>query len=161
MKVDPYEKAWMVAAVVLLTVFVATVVVSATAQGLHPPSHVETIDPVTCRSDPRFAELGVFDLEDGSVEVVMLAQVWAFLPGEVHVPAGVPVVFRMTSPDVIHGVQVVGTNVNATVIPGYVTEVVTTFERPGEYLILCNEYCGTGHHVMSGKLIVEDEEAGS
>ena len=34
------------------------------------------------------------------------------------------------------------------VIPGYVSEFTTVFERPGEYLIVCNEYCGLSHHVM-------------
>jgi len=32
-----------------------------------------------------------------------------------------------------------------------------TFNEPGEYLIGCNEYCGTMHHNMVGKLIVKKE----
>ena len=40
-------------------------------------------------------------------------------------------------------------------IPGQVTRTVYTFREPGEYLLLCHEYCGLGHHVMSGKVIVE------
>ena len=34
-------------------------------------------------------------------------------------------------------------------------EATTTFETPGEYLVVCNEYCGLGHHLMQGKVIVE------
>jgi cytochrome c oxidase subunit 2 len=41
------------------------------------------------------------------------------------------------------------------VVPGYVSQFTTTFATPGEYLIVCNEYCGTGHHLMFAKLIVE------
>jgi cytochrome c oxidase subunit II len=41
------------------------------------------------------------------------------------------------------------------VLPGYVSQLTYTFERPGEYLIACNEYCGLGHHAMGGKVIVE------
>jgi cytochrome c oxidase subunit 2 len=41
------------------------------------------------------------------------------------------------------------------VVPGYVTQFTVTFDRAGEYLIACNEYCGVGHHMMSGKLIVK------
>ena len=82
---------------------------------------------------------------------------FSFLPNEIRVPAGRPVTFRMTSPDVVHGFQIVGTNGNAMVIPGYVSQFTTVFDEPGEYLIVCNEYCGLGHHFMQGKLIVTRE----
>jgi cytochrome c oxidase subunit 2 len=73
----------------------------------------------------------------------------------IRVPVRTPVTFRVTSSDVLHGFQIVGTNVNLTVSPGYVSEVTTTFARPGEYLIVCNEYCGLAHHLMQGRVIVE------
>ena len=68
---------------------------------------------------------------------------------------GRPVRFRITSPDVLHGFQIVGTNVNLTVAPGYVSEGTTTFTEPGEYLVVCNEYCGLGHHNMYSRIVVE------
>jgi len=74
----------------------------------------------------------------------------------VRVPAGRRIRFRVTSPDVLHGFQIVGTNVNVTVAPGYISEVETTFAKPGTYLIVCNEYCGLGHHLMQGSVIVEE-----
>jgi len=40
-------------------------------------------------------------------------------------------------------------------VPGYVSQFTTVFKQPGEYLIVCHEYCGLGHHLMAGKLIVE------
>lgn len=155
MKVDLYERFWMWAAAALVVVFVGAVVYTGVAQAVRPPSHVETIDPRAARTDPRFAKPGVRERADGSVEVVVLAQMFSFVPGEIRVPAGRPVTFRLTSPDVIHGFQVVGTDANAMVVPGYVTEFTVTFPEPGEHLIVCNEYCGLGHHTMSGKLIVE------
>ncbi|MYH50111.1 MAG: hypothetical protein F4151_11435 [Gammaproteobacteria bacterium] len=39
------------------------------------------------------------------------------------------------------------------------SQFTTRFDRAGEYLIVCNEYCGVGHHVMSATLIVEDMPA--
>ena len=65
--------------------------------------------------------------------------------------------FRITSPDVLHGFQIVGTNVNVTVAPGYVSEVTTTFARPGEYLVVCNEYCGLAHHNMAAVIRVTEK----
>lgn len=155
MKVDLYEKVWMWVAGGLVVVFVGAVVYTGVVQAVHPPSHLETIDPRAVRTDPRFASPGVRERADGSVEVVVLAQMFAFVPGEIRVPAGRRVTFRLTSADVIHGFQIVGTGANAMVVPGYVTEFAVTFPEPGEYLIVCNEYCGLAHHVMSGKLIVE------
>jgi len=72
------------------------------------------------------------------------------------IPAGQRVTFRMTSTDVTHGFLIVGTNANTMLVPGYVSQFTTVFQRPGEYLIVCNEYCGLGHHLMSAKLIVEE-----
>ncbi|MBI4501111.1 MAG: cytochrome c oxidase subunit II [Gemmatimonadetes bacterium] len=155
MHVHVYERAWMWAAGVIIVLFLGTLAYAAVAQGLRPPSHVEMIDPRTVWDDPRFAERGEVTQADGSVVVTAVAMTFAFQPAEIHVPAGRPVTFRLTSTDVQHGFQIVGTNANTLVIPGYVSQFTTVFKTPGEYLIVCNEYCGTGHHMMSAKLIVE------
>jgi cytochrome c oxidase subunit 2 len=154
MNVPLYEKIWMWAAGGLIVAFLGTVVVGVATSGLQPPSHVETIDPTKVWQDARFAAPGVAVGENGAT-VVAVAMMFAFQPGEIRVPAGRPVTFRLTSPDVTHGFQIVGTNGNTMVIPGYVSQFTTTFARPGEYLIVCNEYCGLGHHAMFGKLIVQ------
>jgi cytochrome c oxidase subunit 2 len=153
MKVHAYEKGWMAASVVLIAVFVASILFGAVAGASAPPSHVETIDPRSVHQDPRFASPGVTLDQDGAL-VVMVAQMFAFVPMEMHVPAGRPVTFRITSADVVHGFQIVGTNGNAMVVPGYVSSFTTTF-APGEYLVLCNEFCGLAHHIMQAKLVAE------
>ena len=155
MNVPLYEKVWMWAAGVMIAAFIATVAVAFASSAFRPPSHVETIDPAKLWADARFAQRGVTVAPDGHVTVTMVALTFAFSPAEVHVPAGTPVTFRLTSADVTHGFQIVGTNGNTMVVPGYVSQFTTTFEQPGEYLIVCNEYCGTGHHTMSAKLVVE------
>jgi len=68
-------------------------------------------------------------------------------------PAATPVTFHITSVDVVHGFEIVRTNGQSMVIPGYVSQFTTTF-APGEYMIACNEYCGQGHHLMYGKVTV-------
>ena len=154
MKVHPYERAWMWAAGVMIGIGMGSILYGSMVQARNPPSHVETIDPTKVLTDPRFATQGVVVAEDGSATVTGVALMFAFLPREIRVPAGRPVTFRLTSTDLIHGFQVVGTNANALVVPGYVSEFTTTF-APGDYLIVCNEFCGLGHHVMSGRLIAE------
>jgi cytochrome c oxidase subunit II len=148
MHVDRYERYWMWAATGMLLLFTGAIVITAVTSAAHPPSHTEVVDP-------EFATPGATTHDDGSLMVSLRAEFYVFRPEQVRVPAGVPVTFRVTSPDVLHGFQIVGTNVNLTVAPGYVSEATTTFETPGEYLVVCNEYCGLGHHLMQGKIIVE------
>ena len=155
MKVDLYERAWIVVAGAMIACFLGALAYGASMHAVHPPSHIETIDPLRVRVDSEFAAPGVQRLDDGSYQVVLVAEMFRFAPSVIRVRAGVPVRFRMTSPDVLHGFQVVGTNANAMVAPGYVSDFTITFPRPGEYLILCNEYCGLSHHQMQGTLIVE------
>ncbi len=156
MKVDLYERIWIWAAALMIIAFLAAVIFSAGSHAVHPPSRIETVDPTKVLTEGEFTQAGVTTREDGSVLVTGLARMFVFTPGVMRVPAGVPVTFRLTSPDVIHGFQIVGTNANAMVIPGYVSQFTVTFDRPGEYLVLCNEYCGLSHHLMQAKLIVEE-----
>ena len=157
MNIDFYERLWMWAAGVIIAIFIAVIGVSTVAYGLHPPSHVETIDPAKIFSDPRFSKIGQpVEMPDGSLEVQMAALMFAFAPAEVRVPAGRRIRFRMTSADVTHGFMIAGTNANTMVVPGYISQFTTVFSRPGDYLIVCHEFCGNGHHVMSGRLIVEE-----
>jgi heme/copper-type cytochrome/quinol oxidase subunit 2 len=44
------------------------------------------------------------------------------------------------------------------VIPGYDYGLKITPNRPGEYRIVCNEFCGVGHHNMLGSIVVEPAE---
>jgi cytochrome c oxidase subunit 2 len=157
MNIDFYERIWMWAAAFIIVLFVAVIGVSAVAYGLHPPSHVETIEPSKIFTDPRFSRLGAsVVMPDGTIEVQMVALMFAFAPNEVRVPAGRPIRFRLTSADVTHGFMISGTNANTMLMPGYISQLTTVFARPGDYLIVCHEFCGNGHHVMSGRIIVEE-----
>lgn len=152
MKVDLYERIWMWGTGGMLTLFFATLGYAALGTDYHPPSHVETIDPLSVMKDPRFATQGV-RVEEGRVHVWVVALSFTFLPAEITIPAGRPITFHVTSIDVTHSFQIVRTNGQAMVLPGYISQFTTEFE-PGEYLIACNEYCGIGHHTMAGKLHV-------
>jgi cytochrome c oxidase subunit 2 len=154
MNVALYEKVWMWAAGGLIAAFLVTLVAGLAGSSLQPPSHVETIDPTAVDQDPRFAQPGVSE-GPGGTTVIVVSSMYAFTPAELRVPANRPVTFRMTSRDVVHGFQIVGTNGNAMVVPGYISQFTTTFREPGEYLIVCNEYCGTGHHMMHAVINVE------
>ena len=73
MNIDFYERIWMWAAAVIIAMFIAVIGVSALPMALHPPSHVETIDPAKVFTDPRFSKIGQPVLPDGTIEVQMAA----------------------------------------------------------------------------------------
>lgn len=155
MHVELYERIWMWLAGALIVVFLGVIVSTAAAGAIQPPSHIETVDPAALASHPEFGDPKVKTNADGSVTASIVAATFSFTPDPIEVPAGKPVTFRITSSDVIHGFLIVGTNANAMAVPGYVSQFTMTFDKPGEYLIACNEYCGVLHHGMVGKLIVK------
>ena len=155
MHVHLYERIWMWAASALIVMFLGAILLTTVTQAVQPPSHVETVDPTNLAAVPEFAEPAVRTMSDGRVVVSVLAGMFAFAPDPMEVPANVPITFRLTSQDVVHGFQVVGTNANAMAIPGYVSQFTVTFDTPGEHTIACNEYCGLMHHAMVGKVIVK------
>ncbi|MGE0457964.1 MAG: cytochrome C oxidase subunit II [Bauldia sp.] len=134
------------AVALILIVIVATTL----ANALHPPSNVETVDPATLHLEGEFVEanLGTTQGADGTITVRLVATQYAFVPRCLPVPAGRPVTFRVTSPDVLHGFLIAGTNANTMVVPGYVAELTTEFQETGDHLMPCHEYCGLGHSEM-------------
>jgi cytochrome c oxidase subunit 2 len=158
MHVEFYERIWLWAAVGLIVLFAGTVMVTAARDAVHPPSHIETIDPQALANSSEFSNPSVTVRADGSVVVNVVAQMFSFSPNPIEVPVDRRVTFRLTSADVDHGFEIVGTNANAMTLPGYVSQFTVTFTKPGQYTIGCNEYCGLLHHSMSGTLIVKPRE---
>ncbi|WP_060680552.1 cytochrome c oxidase subunit II [Virgibacillus halodenitrificans] len=155
MKMHRAEEIWLVISVGVLILSMVVTGYQAFAMDMAPPSHKETIDPQKVDQTAPFDNPGVFQTEEGKYEVVMTLQIFSFTPNKIEVPAGSEVTFTMTSKDVVHGFQIAGTNVNAMVMPGHIQKITQTFEEPGEYLILCNEYCGAGHQMMSTTITVK------
>ncbi len=153
MKVDLYERVWMYGVVVMLALFFGSTAVAAVKGSIQPPSHVETIDPRSVLATPPFVQQGISKDASGRLHAHVVGMMFAWLPAEMTIPASTPVTFHVTGIDVLHGFEIVGTNGQAEVVPGYVSQFTTQFD-PGEYLIACNEYCGMGHHTMSAKLHV-------
>jgi cytochrome c oxidase subunit 2 len=154
------EKRWLVIILGIFAVMLIVMVATGIAHALHPPSNVETTDPVRLHLQGEFAEsnLGTALEPDGSVIVRLIAQQYSFVPNCVLVPAGTPVKFRLTSPDTIHGFLLGGTNVNTMVVPGFVSEVRTSFTTPGDYRMPCHEFCGVGHQGMWARVTVVAQE---
>jgi cytochrome c oxidase subunit 2 len=155
MKVHDYEKAFLITGGIVLALCAAALAYTTLGLGMHLPSHVGHIDPAKVYQTPPFNAPGVKKVAEGKYEVVMVAQAWAFMPAEIRVPRNSEVTIIATSVDVIHGLEVERTRVNMMLIPGQIGRITHTFRERGEHLLICHEYCGTGHHMMYGKVIVE------
>jgi cytochrome c oxidase subunit 2 len=153
MNVDLYERIWMWGVGLMLALFFASTAAAAFGRQIHPPSHIETIDPAKVLADPRFRRQGVSVDASGRVHATIVGLMFTWLPAEFTLPSDTPVTFHLTSADVVHGYQIVRTNGQSMVIPGYISQFTTQFAA-GEYLVACNEYCGVGHHTMATKLKV-------
>jgi len=155
MHVHPYEKAFLSVSGIILIAFMAALFFSAFGMGITLPADAGRVDVATVRQTPPFDNPGVRQIAQDRYEVVILSQAWSFLPAEIRVPAGAEVTFTATATDVLHGLQIEGTRVNLMLVPGQITRLTTRFQNRGEFLMICHEYCGLGHHLMYGKVIVE------
>ena len=144
------ELSWAFGVGVFIAAALGMILFTALGMSINPPSNVERIDPKTLHLSGEFAEqnLGTSVAADGSVTVRAIATQFMFLPSCIVVPTNRPVTLRFTSPDVIHGLLITGTNVNTMVVPGFVAQVHTEFTHAGDLLMPCHEYCGLGHSEM-------------
>jgi cytochrome c oxidase subunit 2 len=150
------ERRWAIVVGVIIALLVLMMVVTGLHWAAMPPSRVETIDVNTVHLKGEFVEsnLGTALEPDGRVVVRLVAQQYSFVPQCIVVPAEMPVTFRGTATDAIHGFVVGTTNANTMLIPGFVATFTTSFRKPGEHLMPCHEYCGTGHEAMWARVQV-------
>ncbi len=139
---DSKEKIAIGGSFLLMTVFFGAVVFAMTGFGVEVPDCVTDVKP--------FTESSVTSTGPHRYEVHSIARMWAFDPYEIEVPPGSEVDLYLTSADVVHGFNIEGKNVNLMAIPGQVNYTRVKFNEPGEYKIVCHEYCGINHHAMSG-----------
>jgi cytochrome c oxidase subunit 2 len=77
--------------------------------------------------------------------------------GKLVLPVNRPVKFTMISEDVIHSFGIPAFRQKMDVIPGRYTQMWQHPTRTGEYHIFCDQYCGTWHSLMVGKVAVVEQ----
>jgi cytochrome c oxidase subunit 2 len=151
MKIDRYERIVIGITVVMLVIFVGALATATLSAGIHVPGQAGRIAPDEISTTEPFSTPGLRELGPGRYEAIMVAQMWAFAPQQITVPAGSRVKFRIVSRDVTHGFNIEDTNANVMLVPGQISEVEVVFHQGGrQHLIICHEYCGTAHHLMWG-----------
>jgi len=92
----------------------------------------------------------------GAQRVAITAAKFEFSAHEIRVRKGQPVTLVLTASDFAHGFDLPDFNVRADLVPGKAVTVTFTPDRAGRFVFLCDNFCGDGHDVMSGLLIVTD-----
>jgi cytochrome c oxidase subunit II len=88
-------------------------------------------------------------------DIYLLGRMWAWYP-VLKLKKGVEYTLHLSSADVNHGFSLFPVNINVQVVPGYDYGLKVTPNQSGDFRIICNEFCGIGHHIMIGKVIVEE-----
>lgn len=82
------------------------------------------------------------------------ARKFTYEPDVITLKVNEPVVFQLTTADVVMGFSVPDFAVRATIIPGRTVELPITPTKVGEFTFLCDVFCGSGHENMEGTLKV-------
>ena len=155
------ELRWSIVAIIAVSVIMIAVIFAGVVMHINPPSNIERLDPQSLHLSAEFTEsnLGTKVEANGQITARIVATQFAFVPRCVLLPADTPVTIRLSSPDVIHGMLISGTNVNTMVVPGYISQVHTVLRRTGDLLMPCHEYCGLGHSEMMATVRVVPRSA--
>jgi cytochrome c oxidase subunit II len=84
---------------------------------------------------------------------------WRWALDRDTVRVGQLVEFQVTASDVNHGLAIYQDKTRmvaqAQAMPGYVNKLQLRFTEPGDYEVLCLEYCGVAHHGMRSVIKVQ------
>lgn len=87
-------------------------------------------------------------------DAYLLAQMWRWYP-VLKLKKGQTYRLHVSSSDLQHGFGLLPMNMNFQILPGYDHVLTITPTTVGEFSVICNEFCGIGHHRMTGRIIVE------
>ncbi len=96
---------------------------------------------------------GIPVVEPPAGDVFLVAKTWQFEP-VLKLQKGQTYRLHVSSLDYQHGLSIFPINMNFMVLPDYDYVLTITPTESGDYRIICNEFCGIGHHNMVGKITV-------
>lgn len=88
-------------------------------------------------------------------DVYMLGRLWQWYP-ILELEKDQSYRLHLSSLDWQHGFSLQPVNINLQILPGYEMVVTVAPDQAGEYTVVCNEFCGIGHHLMLGKIYVKE-----
>lgn len=92
-----------------------------------------------------------------NTDVFLMAEMWRWSPVLI-LEKDQSYKFHISSKDIVHGLSIQPVNMNFQVYPGYDYLLEFKPTESGEYKVICNEFCGIGHHAMIGKIVVIEKD---
>ncbi len=90
-------------------------------------------------------------------DIYLMAMTYTWTP-ILQLQEGAEYTLHLSALDVNHGFNLNPLNVNFQVVPGYDYGLRVTPTAAGDFRIICNEFCGIGHHTMVGRVIVVNRD---
>lgn len=87
--------------------------------------------------------------------IKVVAKKFEYSPSRIVLKKNQAVVLEITALDFAHGFKIPDWNIRADLIPGQVVKVRLMPDTAGEFDFLCDNFCGSGHEEMSGKIVVQ------
>ncbi len=81
---------------------------------------------------------------------------FAYMPSEITLKKGEPVVLALMSEDVAHGLKFKELNLNTKFSKGNPSELAFTPDKAGDFIGHCSVFCGAGHGSMTLTLHVTE-----
>ena len=125
------------------------------AYRVNPDTYAEKVEAAAAQYTVREDEqsgMPVVHPPAGS-DVYMLARLWEWWP-ILELEKGKEYRLHLSSLDWLHGFSLQPTNINLQIHPNYEMVVTIKPTETGDFGIICNEFCGIGHHTMLGKMII-------
>ena len=88
-------------------------------------------------------------------DIYMLGRLWQWYP-IFELEKDQSYRLHLSSMDWQHGFSLQPVNINLQILPGYEMVLTITPDQAGDYAVVCNEYCGIGHHLMLGEIKVTE-----
>lgn len=125
------------------------------AYRVNPEAYAEKVEAAAEKFTVRVDEASGYPVVrplPGS-DVYMLARLWEWWP-ILELEKGKEYRLHLSSLDWMHGFSLQPANINLQIHPNYEMVLTIKPDKAGEYGVICNEFCGIGHHQMVGKIIV-------
>jgi cytochrome c oxidase subunit II len=91
---------------------------------------------------------------DNPKVIEISAKKFEFTPSEIKLKKGEPVILRLTSSDRVHGFMSKPLKIDTDIPSDATKDVAVTPDTAGDFTIICDHYCGTGHGSMKMKVTV-------
>ena len=92
---------------------------------------------------------------DNPKVIEITAKKFEFSPSEITIKKGEPVILRLTSADRVHGFMSKPLKIDTDIPADKTEDVAVTPDTAGDFTVICDHYCGTGHGNMKMKVVVE------